>query len=208
MIRFLVLLVGALALVGCSTPTPPPQFQDHGQHHGGEQVTPGVPPEVPLPARLSIPKIGAESSLVAVGLVDGEIDIPPATEPMQAAWWDGSPRPGADGPAVLLGHVDGQINGRAGQPGVFNQLRELAPGDDVIVTRDDGSEVRFTVYTVETHPKAALERGSPEYNGDLARKVYGNTDEPELRAMTCGGSFDRSARSYRDSVIVWAKIAS
>jgi hypothetical protein len=37
--------------------------------------------------------------------------------------------------------------------------------------------------------------------------VYGPTPDAELRLITCGGTFDRAARSYRDNVIVYAVAA-
>ena len=35
-------------------------------------------------------------------------------------------------------------------------------------------------------------------------RVYGPTPGPELRLITCGGSFDRDAGSYRDNTVVYA----
>ena len=37
-------------------------------------------------------------------------------------------------------------------------------------------------------------------------EVYGNTAGPELRLVTCGGDFDRAAHSYRDNVVVFARM--
>jgi hypothetical protein len=34
--------------------------------------------------------------------------------------------------------------------------------------------------------------------------VYGPTPRPELRLITCGGRFDRQARSYTQNVVVEA----
>ena len=39
-------------------------------------------------------------------------------------------------------------------------------------------------------------------------RVYGPTAGPELRLITCGGSFDRSAGSYRDNTVVFAREVS
>ena len=36
-------------------------------------------------------------------------------------------------------------------------------------------------------------------------EVYGPTPGAELRLITCGGEFDRAARSYRDNVVVYAR---
>jgi hypothetical protein len=38
--------------------------------------------------------------------------------------------------------------------------------------------------------------------------VYGNTDDAQLRLITCGGDFDSGARSYEDNVIAFATLVS
>ena len=142
------------------------------------------------PAEVRIPKIDAVSSLVPLGLnADRTVQVPPVDTPEQAGWFTGAPRPGDRGPAVLLGHVNG-----GGQAGIFARLAELDPGDEVLVERADGSTVRFTVRRVDQVPKT-------EFPTD---EVYGDTDGPELRLITCGGSFDEGADSYRDNIIVYA----
>jgi hypothetical protein len=90
---------------------------------------------------------------------------------------------------VIAGHVD-SVTG----PGVFFRLRTLVPGDPVVVTRADGSVVRFAVTRVERFAKAAFPTAA----------VYGPTPDPQLRLVTCGGAFDRAARSYVDDVVVFA----
>ena len=65
------------------------------------------------------------------------------------------------------------------------------------MTRSDGTTVRFTAYRVERFSKSAFP----------TEEVYGNTADPELRLVTCGGDFDRAARSYRDNVVVFARLA-
>jgi hypothetical protein len=37
-----------------------------------------------------------------------------------------------------------------------------------------------------------------------SERVYGPTPGPTLRLVTCGGAFDRGARSYLDNVVVFA----
>jgi hypothetical protein len=36
--------------------------------------------------------------------------------------------------------------------------------------------------------------------------VYGNTADPELRLITCGGKYDAANKNYLDNVIVYAKL--
>ena len=73
-------------------------------------------------------------------------------------------------------------------------LRDLKPGEEVAVIRADQSEVVFAVDRLEQHPKNAFP----------TKDVYGPTPDATLRLITCGGSFDRSARHYRDNVIAFA----
>jgi sortase (surface protein transpeptidase) len=90
---------------------------------------------------------------------------------------------------VLVGHVDGREG-----PGIFYHLDHLVPGDQVAVTRKDGAKVMFRIRRVEMVSKGTFP----------TEAVYGNTSGPELRLVTCGGSFDRHAASYRDNVIAYA----
>jgi sortase (surface protein transpeptidase) len=154
-------------------------------------------PAVPVaaksePVSVDIPKIGAHSSLIALGLnADNTVQVPLVTQPMQAGWYSYGPVPGDPGPAVVLGHVDGNK-----QKGIFYRLTELARGDDVSVARKDGSTWRFVVTKVDLVPKETFPTDA----------VYGDTPGPELRLITCGGVFDHAAHDYRDNVIVYAKL--
>ncbi len=110
---------------------------------------------------------------------------------MRAGWYTHARAPGEPGPAIILGHVDGNS-----QPGIFHRLKELAPGDTVDVARADGTSARFAVVRVDQVPKERFPTDA----------VYGDTPDPVLRLITCGGVFDRSARSYQDNVIVYAEM--
>lgn len=146
------------------------------------------------PTNVRIPKIAAESTLVEAGLDKNKsIEVPPVEQPMQAAWYKYSQVPGDPGPAILLGHVDGNK-----KPGIFYKLHELKTGDEIFVKREDGKELRFVTTRTEQVPKEKL----PE------EAIYGTTQESELRLITCGGVFDKAAHSYKDNVIVYAKLAA
>jgi hypothetical protein len=140
------------------------------------------------PVAVDIAAIGVRSTLVPLTLdAAGALQAP--GDYVHAGWYVDGPVPGAPGPAVIAGHVDS----RAG-PAIFFRLRELRPGDKVTVTRSDRSTVRFGVISVERYPKNAFPTG----------RVYGPTPDRALRLITCGGSFDRARRSYRDNVVVYA----
>lgn len=140
------------------------------------------------PRRLTVPSIGIDAPVVPVGLeADGSMEIPGVSE---AGWYKYGPRPGEyDGSSVIAAHVD--YNGRAG---VFFELRRLAVGAEIVVLDDRGMEHRYTV----------SERFQVD-KGKLPTDELFRIDGPEtLTLITCGGIFDRSARSYVDNIVVRA----
>jgi hypothetical protein len=188
-----VLAVLLCALTACSA-TASPTLTQHA-----------APPPVAAPVAIDIPAIGAHSSLIETGLnPDGTIETPPVEQPGQASWFRSSPRPGAPGPAVVLGHVDG-----GGRLGVFHGLRELQVGDEADIARADGSTVEFEVYRVVAYCKHdfELQGDGPKCIGPVfdTAAVYGDTAGPELRLITCGGVFDHQAHSYVQNVVVYAR---
>ena len=147
------------------------------------------------PVALEIPKIDVDTAVGEVGLNrDGTIQVPPLfAKPSEAAWYRYSPTPGQVGPSVIVGHVD-NIYG----PAVFFRLGSLAPGNHIKVTLADGTVATFVVDGVRRYPKASFPTAA----------VYGPTDYPALRLITCGGPFDYSTRHYLDSTVVFASLAS
>lgn len=143
------------------------------------------------PVRLRIPAIGVDSELMGLGLqADGTLEVPPSGFP--AGWYTGAPTPGELGPAIIAGHVDWD-----GRPGVFFDLRDLSPGDEIVITRRDGATARFRVTHVEQFDKDAFP----------TQAVYGDLDHAGLRLITCAGAFDPSMRSYDDNLVVFADLA-
>lgn len=142
-----------------------------------------------VPVRLEIPAIGVDSTLMDLGLqADGTMEVPP--EGFPAGWYTGAPTPGEIGPAVIAGHVDWT------GPGVFYNLRDLVPDDEILVTRADGSVVVFAVTVLEQFAK-------DEFPTD---RVYGDLDVAGLRLITCGGSFNRATGHYEDNIVAFAEL--
>lgn len=144
--------------------------------------------DAPAPRRIVIPAIAVDAPVVPLGVAaDGTVQVP--TRWGDVGWYDGGPRPGQPGPAVLLGHIDSKSG-----PAVFYKLRSLRAGDEVQVLRTDGSVVRFAVTRVARYPKARFPTAD----------VYLPTLHPELRLVTCGGAFNFSTGHYVDNVIAYA----
>ena len=145
-----------------------------------------------LPVRLWIPKIAVSTPLVRLGrLPDGSLQVPKEWD--RAGWYDGGPRPGQPGPAVILGHVDSTSG-----PAVFYRLIKLRPGDIVRVGLANKRILAFRVQQIARYPKDKFP----------TQAVYLPTLERELRLITCGGSFDEAVRHYRDNVVVYATLIS
>jgi LPXTG-site transpeptidase (sortase) family protein len=150
-----------------------------------EAVLPHSPP-----TKLHIPSIGVTSGFVGVGLDgDGALAVPNAADVV--GWYRGAPTPGERGPAVATAHVDWQH-----EKGVFHDLGRLKPGDDVTVDRADGVGVVFRVTHVAEYLKARFP----------TEKVYGDTDDAELRLITCGGHYDAATHNYEKNIVIFAQM--
>lgn len=179
------------------SPTVSPTVSPTGSPTGADESTPTGAPVLARsqPVHVDIPSIGVSSSLLSLGLnADGTMEVPPFERVSKAGWYHYSPTPGEIGPAVIVGHIDSAQYG----PGVFSRLAALSPGELVSVTRADNTVVVFRVAQVATYAKTSFP----------TQTVYGDTDRPALRLITCGGSFDATAHSYRDNTVVYADFVS
>ena len=148
------------------------------------------PAPVASPVSLTIPLIGVQTQLMTLGLAaGGALQVPPLSSASVAGWYTGSPRPGAVGSAIIVGHID-SMNG----PGVFFRLSELRRGDNVYVKRADGSTAEFRVASVQRYLKDHFPTAT----------VYGPTPDAELRLITCGGAFDSATGHYLSNIVVYA----
>ncbi len=144
----------------------------------------------PPPAALSIPSIAVNARLTRLGITTaGAIEVP--TDPAVPGWYTRSPKPGAIGSSIILGHFDS----RSG-PAVFYHLGRLRPGERILIRRTDGSRTVFRVVLVQAYDKDHFPTAA----------VYGPTPDAELRLVTCGGVFDQRVRSYLSNVVVYATV--
>lgn len=145
------------------------------------------------PTAIRIPGIDVASPVHGLGLDSaGQLMVPSGERYNEVAWYDGSPTPGQTGPAVLEGHVTGSGSNLS----VFFELGATKTGDRVEIDRADGSTATFEVTEVRKYPKADFPRVA----------VYGATPGPELRIITCGGTYDAAARRHLDNVVVFAEL--
>lgn len=158
-----------------------------------EQVEPDAAvTAIPLQVRISA--ISVDAPIIPVGLEeDGAMEIPDRAA--EIGWYDPNGlgvRPGATGTAVFAGHVDSRSQGR----GALYDLRDLQVGGSIEVDLDDGSVQRWLITGVTQYPKDMLP----------LTEVFTWTGPPRLVVITCGGEFDRTARSYTDNIVVYAEL--
>lgn len=174
--------LGGVDAAAESTPTPTEAPTD---------IPEFVPPTGIAPMRIEIPTIGVDAPTIELSLAGEEPEVP--TDFDDTGWYTQTRLPGEIGPAVIAGHIDS----RSG-PAVFARLDELRPGDEIIVRDGDGDSRTFVVIEGAQYPK-----------GDLPDSVFGfGGPEPELRLITCGGTFDADVGHYRDNYVVFARLGT
>jgi Sortase domain len=196
--------LAGLLVTGCGGPGPSPAAAPSPGGGHATAADPREPPDVAgfhsvrtydqpaPPVRLQIPAIAESTPLVRLGrLPDGSLEVP--KDWGTAGWYDGGPRPGQPGPAVILGHVDSRTG-----PAVFYRLRDLRLRDIIRVGLSDGRILVFGVQQVERYPK----------NEFPTEAFYFPTLNRELRLITCGGEFDYASGSYRDNIVVYATLVT
>ena len=150
----------------------------------------------PLPyapmSRVRIPAIRVDAPVIDVGLdPDGWIDAPPPQDPNLAGWYQNGVAPGQ------TRHRRGRwaMSTTRRGPAVFYGLGSLEKGNHIEVNRYDGRIAVFEIYGVEVFSK----------NDFPGARVYGDTGQPELRVITCGGGYSK-AGGYDGNVVVFARL--
>lgn len=152
-------------------------------------AAPSPPATVPPPVRLVVPALGVDTAVDPVGVEsDGQMTVPAEVD--RVGWYRFGPAPGAEGSAVLAGHVDSWDQGL----GALAPLREAAVDDEVQVTDAAGTTTRWRVVSRELLEKEALPLDT----------VFARTGAPRLVLVTCGGEYLPDLRSYRENVVVVA----
>nr|WP_166640757.1 class F sortase [Amycolatopsis sp. SID8362] len=187
MFALLLTLLAGLVLAGCGA-----SQQDTAPAPAPAPSPVAAQKPVAEPVSIDVPSIDAHSTLVPLGLnQDKTVQVPPVDQPLQAGWYRLGAMPGQVGPAVVLGHIDGNH-----KKGIFWRLHEMKQGDQVVIGRKDGSKATFTVTKVDQVAKKEFP----------TEAVYGKTAGSEIRLITCGGAFDAAKHSYLDNIIVYGTL--
>ncbi len=98
------------------------------------------------PRSLSIPKLDIQARILRVGVsLDSEPIAP--NNIYDVGWFEASGKPGNSAAVLLNGHSHGPT-----KAGVFANLKDLVPGDVVVLERGNGTRLTYIVHKVQDYP--------------------------------------------------------
>lgn len=140
------------------------------------------------PVGLAIPSAGVDAGIEPLRVVDGSMQDP--SGPWEVAWYENLGSLGTLGNVVMAGHIDYWNVG----PSVFYNLNIVQPGDEIVVSGDDGRAYPYTVEWVQQFDSTSMPLD----------EVTGPTDGQSLTLITCGGAFDFVNGQYLQRTVVRA----
>ena len=176
--------------------TPPTSAPETESPTQTPQPTPALPEDG---YRLVIEKLSIDGIVDTYGLDENAIpEVPTGPNAAQEiAWYDFASGPGAGSNAVFAGH-----NSWFGA-GIFRQIGNLVPGDEIRLLSGDGTEMLYTITDVFSV--------DPEDPDSL--QVMRATDKDVITLITCSGSFQDTGDpvfggEFSDRTIVRASLTS
>jgi LPXTG-site transpeptidase (sortase) family protein len=143
------------------------------------------------PMRLEIPSIGVNAAVQYVSIkADGSMGTPAGFK--DVAWYKLGTIPGQVGSAVIDGHVDNAL----ALDGVFKHLGDVNVGDDVYVTRKDGTKLHFRVRDI----------GIYDYKKAPNKRIFTDASGRYLNLITCAGTWIRDAKSYDQRLVLYTEL--
>lgn len=139
------------------------------------------------PVGLTIPSAGVDAGIERLRVVDGAMQDP--SGPWEVAWYENLGSLGR-GNVVMAGHIDYWNVG----PSVFFNLATVQPGDEIMVSGDDGRTYPFAVEWVKQF----------NYESMPLDEIAGPTPDQSLTLITCGGAFDYVNGHYLQRTVVRA----
>lgn len=143
------------------------------------------------PVRITIPAVSIDTTFVPPLQLNPDKTIMVPDSYTQVGWYAQGATPGELGASVILGHVDSTDG-----PAIFYPLGRLKKGDTIEVSREDGTKAVFEVNELVRYPQDSFP----------TEKVYGKTDVPTLRLVTCTGTFDKGVQRYSHNLVVYATL--
>lgn len=184
-----------------ATATPPSSPNDLGTPQACTGFKDGTPvsatPEAgvrcgAVPVSIASTAIGLDAKVEILETVNGQMQDP--TTPDQAAWYKETAKLGGAGNTVLAGH----LNYWGVPEGVFFAIDQLRAGDTIAITGNDGTVYTYVVDWVKQVDATAAPGAD----------IVGETAQPSLTLMTCGGPWNAEVSEYTERTVVRAHLAS
>ncbi len=179
-----------------------------------------TPPPTPTPtpfagkvARLKFPRFGVDAPIEELSVDATDTMQTPAhgRENSDVGWYNSAlkptapflgTRPGWQGNAVFSAHVyyiSSAVcpNNPLACPAPFQRLAQSKPGDEVIVTMENGIEYHYKVISYKQYTRDNIPMG------DIISPPEQPKDKQWITLITCGGALDSSGVEYvsRDVVV-------
>lgn len=142
------------------------------------------------PTSLEIPKLNVNAAIEDVGRIkNGQMGVP--QDPENIGWFEPGILPGAQGNAVMAGHID-SLTG----PSVFYELDKLEKGDEIIVRGEDNVSLSFMVTGTEVYPR----------NDSPVNEIFGFNYSSGLTLITCTGEYNRNVKTHEERLVVYTEL--
>lgn len=143
---------------------------------------------------LIIPTIGVNASIEPVGVLsDGNLAVPTRNPWDGVGWYQYGPYPGAQGSAVIDGHLDRP----GGSPAVFWKLRNLHIGDIIMVVNPGEKSLHFRVINMKYY--------APD-NAPL-QTIFKNMTGTFLNLITCAGQWIPNQHQTTLRLVIYTALA-
>jgi sortase A len=153
-----------------------------GEAHFEERL----PDPADRPARLIMPSIMLDTSIIEVGVTSsGEMDVPDG-KTKNVGWYRHGTIPGDRGSAVMDAHVYA----------AFNKLRNVKIGDDIYIVNMRGEKLHFRVIDSRVY----------EYDALPLEHIFANNDGRHLNFITCARKFIPSLNTYSHRLVVYTEL--
>ena len=153
------------------------------------------------PRYISIPKLGIENArIVQLGIIKktGQLDAPVSIH--DAGWYNGSALPGKGGAMLMDGH-----NGGPNFGGIFEKLRELKNGDEIIIERGDGKKLTYVVK--DNRNMNVKDINDPSNKWGMATMTNSiEAGKEGLNIITCVGQWDERSQTFNERTMLRAVI--
>lgn len=153
------------------------------------------------PRYISIPKLGIENArIVQLGIIKktGQLDAPVSIH--DAGWYNGSALPGNGGAMLMDGH-----NGGPNFGGIFEKLRELKNGDEIIIERGDGKKLTYVVK--DNRDMNVKDINDPSNKWGMATMTNSiEAGKEGLNIITCVGQWDERSQTFNERTMLRAVI--